>query len=146
MATGSKKLFSQFNVQAIIETISSNFLALLSQTAILKRPYDSDEGVKHVNEYGEIVLTHPTAPAVNSSLSIRIDPVRGRGANGLTIKTQGGEVIATYRGFVQPTEDVRENDQILIGSREYQVLLVEDFFGARNVHHKELWMRRVDNL
>jgi hypothetical protein len=147
MADGTKVLFSQFNIQAIVDyPCNSRYYALLNQTAILKRPWDINEEVKKVNEYGEVVLTYPTAPTVNSSLKVRIDPIRQRGELGFRIKTQGGEVFATYRAFVCPGTDIRENDSVILGAREYQVLLVDELFGRSNLHHLEVFMRRVDNL
>lgn len=147
MADGSKKLFSQFTVQSIVQSpCDSNYSALLNQTAILKRPYDTDEGVKKVNEYGEVVLTYPTAPTVETALKVRVDPIRQRGELGYTIKTQGGEVYATYKIFVCPEVDIRENDSVFLGSREFQVLLVDELFGRSSLHHKECFCRRVDNL
>ena len=147
MADGTKILFSQFNVQAIVDSpCDSRYFALLNQTVILKRPWDANEGVKNVNEYGEVVLTYPTAPVVNSSLKARIDPIRQRGELGYRIKTQGGEVFATFRAFVCSGTDIRENDTLILGTREYQVLLVDELFGRSNLHHKEVFCRRTDNL
>ena len=142
-----KNIFSQFTIQAIPDyPCDARFLALLNQEAILKRPYDANEGIKKTNEYGEVVMTYSEAPIIDSALPIRVDPIRQRGELGFKIKTQGGEVFATFRAFVCPGTDIRENDSIFIGSREYQVLLVDELFGRSNMHHKECYLRRIDNL
>jgi hypothetical protein len=147
MVDASKKLYSQFTVQAIVKSpCDANFEALLNQIAILKRPWDSDEAVKKVNEYGEVILTYPTAPVVNSSLKIRVDPRRRGGADGFIVQAQGGEVISDYLAFTCPGEDVRPNDTIVIGTREYLVLLVDELFDRDKLHHLQIYMTRVDNL
>lgn len=145
MAYGTKKLYSQFNIQAIVRyPCDSNFEALLNQTAILKRPYDSDEAVKRVNEWGEVIMTYPTAPVINASLKIRVDTQRRRTAEGFEIRTQGGVVIADYLAFCCPGTDIRENDEIFIGTRHYKVLLVDELFDRDKLHHKEIRLTRID--
>lgn len=147
MADGLKKLFSQFTVQAIVQSpCDSGYNALLNQTVILKRPHDTDEAVKKVNEYGEIVLTYPTAPVIETALKVRIDPIKQGSESGYVVKTQGGEVYATFKVFVCPDIDIRENDIITLGTREYQVLLVDDLFSRSTLHHRECLCRRTDNL
>ena len=91
-------------------------------------------------------MTYQSAPIIISDLPIRIDPLRQRGELGFRVRTQGGEVFATYRAFVCPGVDIRENDSIFLGEREYQVLLVDELFGRSNLHHKEVFLRRVDNI
>ena len=146
MADGLKKLFSQFTVQAIVrDPCDTNFRALLNQIAILKRPWDSDEAVKKVNEYGEIILTYPTAPIINSALEIRIDP-ESRSNEGFRVEIRGGVVVDDYKGFVCVGEDVRPNDEIFIGTRAYKVLLVNELFDRDKLHHFELRLARIDNL
>ena len=147
MANDEKIIINQFSIDSLSRVpCDSNFLSLLNQVAILKRPYDADIGVKKVNEFGEIIMTHPTAPIISTDLPIRIDPIRQRGELGFKVMTQGGEVFATYRAFVCGETDIRENDIITIATREYQVLLVDDLFDFDRLHHKECWSRRIDNL
>lgn len=147
MGSGTKKLYNQFNVQSTVDyPCDSNFYALLNQEAILKRPWDSDEGVKAVNDYGEVIMTYPTAQVINTSLKIRIDPAKTRNKDGFKVETQGGIVTADYTGFVCPGTDVRENDVLCIGTQKYQVLLVDPLFGASNLHHLELRLTRIDLL
>jgi len=147
MVEGARKLYSQFNIQAIVRwPCDSSFEALLNQVAIQKRPWDSQEAVKNVNEWGEVIMTYPTAPVINSNLKIRIDPERRRTAEGFVIQTQGGEVIADYMAFCCPGEDVRANDELFIGTRSYKVLLVDELFDREKLHHLEIRMTRIDNL
>jgi len=147
MATDSKIIKNQFTIQQIAVTpCDSVFLALLPEVGVLKRPYDATEGTRKTNEYGEVVMTHTDAPIVLGDVPMRISPVRQRGELGFKVRMQGGEVYTTVRIFVCANIDVRENDVIHVGTREYQVLLVDDFFDATKLHHKELWSRRVDNL
>ena len=146
MVDTTKKLYSQFNIQAIVrDPCDANFNALLNQTAILKRPYDAQEGVRVVNSWGEVIMSYPTAPVISTSLKIRIDSER-RTNEGFKVEVQGGVVTADYKGFVCPGSDVRENDAIELGTRKYQILLVDELFERSKLHHKELRLARVDNL
>lgn len=147
MANDEKIIINQFSIDSLARVpCDSNFLSLLKQVAIVKRPYELDIGVKKVNEFGEIVMTHPTAPIVLSDLPLRLDPIRPRGELGFKVMLQGGEVFATLKAFVCGEVDIKENDIIIVGTREYQVLLVEELFDADRLHHKECWCRRIDNL
>jgi hypothetical protein len=147
MVDTTKKLYTQFNLQAIVrDPCDVRFEALLNQVAIQKRPYDSQESVKNVNIYGEVILTYPTAPIINSTLKIRVDRERNRTAEGLRVDTQGGVVTADYRGFVLPGEDVRENDELFIGTRHYKVLVVDELFEREKLHHLEIRICRLDLL
>ena len=147
MVDTTKKLYTQFNIQAIVRyPCDANFEALLNQVAIQKRPYDSNESVKVVNDYGEILLSYPTAPIINSSLKIRVDPEKNRSADGFKVEFQGGVVTSDYRAFVCPGSDVRENDELFICTRHYKVLLVEELFERSKLHHLELRLCRLDLL
>lgn len=147
MGNGSHDIRSQFSVTGISRVpCDSVFLNLLPQTGTLKRPYDTTEGVKKVNEYGEIVMTYPEAPVVIEELPLRIDAVRPRGEIGVKILAQGGEVYANFRIFVCGNVDIRENDTLSMGTREYQILLIEEYYDSSKLHHKECWARRVDQL
>lgn len=147
MVSGTKKLYSQFNIQAIVRSpCDASFEALLNQTAIQKRPWDSDEAVKNVNSYGEVILTYPTAPVINTSLKIRIDPKSRTGYEGIIVQTQGGEVLADYLAFCCPGEDIRENDELFIGTRHYKVLLVDELFDREKLHHFEIRLTRLDDM
>jgi hypothetical protein len=147
MVDTNKKIYTQFNIQAIVrDPCDANFEALLNQTAVQKRPWDSDEAVKLTNIYGEIILSYPTAPIINSALKIRIDPERTRTSEGFRIETQGGVVVSDYRGFVCGGEDVRENDEIFIGTRSFKVLKVVELFERSKLHHFELRLARLDLL
>jgi hypothetical protein len=147
MVDTSKKLYTQFNVQTIVRYPSdSSFEALLNLVAIQKRPWDSQEGIKVTNIWGEVILTYPTAPVINTSLKIRIDPERNRTAEGFKVELNGGVVTADYKGFVLPGEDVQENDTLEIGTRKYQVLVVDELFERSKLHHKEVRLCRLDLL
>lgn len=147
MVDGLKNLYSQFNIPAIVRSpCDARFEALLNQTGVLKRPYDSQVGVRNVNEYGEVVMTYPTAPVITSDLKIRVDPDRRRGSEGFKVEFQGGVVIADYLSYVCPGIDVRANDTLEIGTRKYQVLIVDELFERAKLHHLQIRMRRVDNL
>lgn len=140
-------IINQFAINNIIETpCDPVFLNLLPQKIIIKRPYDINEGIKKVNEFGEVVITHDIAQIIGIDIPARIEPISQRGKTGFVVQIQGGEVFATFRVFLCPEVDVRENDIIVAGTREYQVLLVEDLYGAEKVHHKQLLLRRTDNL
>lgn len=140
-------IINQFSINNIIETpCDPIFLNLLPQKIIIKRPFDIDEGIKKVNEFGEVVLTFDVIQVIGIDIPARIDPISQRGKTGFIIQIQGGEVFATFKVFLCPEIDVRENDVISIGTREYQVLLVEDLYGALQLHHKELLCRRIDLL
>ena len=146
MADGIKKLYSQFNIQAIVRSpCDVNFKALLNQTAVLKRPYDSGVGVRKVNDFGEVVMIYADAPVINPALKIRIDPSR-RANEGFKVEFQGGLVTADYLAFTCPGEAIVENDTIEIGTRKYQILLVDELFEREKLHHFQIRMRRVDNL
>lgn len=147
MAVGTHTIVNQFSVHALARIpCDSVFLNLLPERAILKRPYDSMESVKKTNEFGEIVKTYPDAPIVKDNIPLRIEPVRPRGDIGFKVETQGGEVFATMRIFFCGNEDVRENDIIVSGTREYQILLVEPYYDFDKLHHLECWARRQDHL
>ena len=147
MVDGSKTLYSQFNIQAIVKSpCDAKFEALLNQTAVLKRPWDRQEGVRVVNTYGEVVMTYPTAPVITSSLKIRVDPDRRGGSEGFKVEFQGGVVIADYLAYTCPGISVRANDTLEIGIRKYQILLVDELFEKEKLHHLQIRMRRVDNL
>jgi len=147
MVDTSKKIYTQFNIQAIVrDPCDANFEALLNQLAIQKRSYSSEEAVKKVNEWGEVIMTYPTAPIINSALKIRIDPERNRSADGFKVEAQGGILTADYRGFICAGEDVRENDTLEIGTRKYQVLLVDELFERSKLHHLEARLARIDQL
>jgi hypothetical protein len=147
MVDTTKKLYTQFNIQAIVRyPCDANFEALLNQVAIQKRSYDSQEAVKNVNEWGEIIMSYPTAPIINSSLKVRVDPEKNRTADGLKVEFQGGLVTSDYKAFVCAGSDVRENDELFIGVRHYKVLLVEELFERSKLHHLELRLCRLDLL
>ena len=147
MANQEETIINQFAINQIIETpCDSIYLALLPQLITIKRPYDIDEGVKNVNEFGEVVLTYEVAQVIGTNIPARIDPIRQRGELGFKVRIQGGEVFATFKIFICPEIDVRENDTITVGTREYQVLLVDPLYGAITLHHKEVLCRRVDNI
>jgi hypothetical protein len=147
MVDTNKKIYTQFNIQAIVrDPCDANFEALLNQTCIQKRPYDSQEGVKIVNSFGEVLLSYPTAPVINSALKIRVDRERNRTAEGFQVATQGGLVTADYRGFICAGEDLRENDTLEIGTRKYQVLVVDELFERSKLHHLEARLCRIDQL
>jgi len=146
MADGIKKLYAQFNIQAIVNyPCDANFEALLNQLAVVKRPYRSEVGVRKVNMYGEVVMTYADAPVINSELKIRIDPER-RTSEGFRVEFQGGSVVADYLAFTCPGEDIKANDTIEIGTRKYQVLLVDELFDRDKLHHLQIRIRRIDNL
>jgi hypothetical protein len=147
MVDTTKRLYSQFNIQAIVRSpCDANFEALLNQVAVQKRPYDRNESVKVVNDYGEVLLSYPAAPIINSALKIRVDRERNRTADGLRVETQGGIVTADYRGFVCPGSDIQENDELFIGTRHYKVLVVDELFEREKLHHLELRLARLDLL
>lgn len=147
MSNTEVTIINQFAINNIIETpCDSVFLNLLSQKVLIKRPYDINEGVKRVNEFGEVVLTYDITQIVGIDIPARIDPISQRGKTGFVVQIQGGEVFATFKIFMCPQVDVRENDTITLGTREYQILLVEELYGASKVHHKEILTRRIDNL
>jgi hypothetical protein len=147
MVDTTKKLYTQFNIQAIVRyPCDANFEALLNQVAVQKRSYDSQEAVKNVNEWGEVIMTYPTAPIINSSLKVRIDPEKNRTADGFKVEFQGGLVTSDYKAFVCAGSDVRENDELYIGTRHYKVLLVEELFERSKLHHLELRLCRLDLL
>jgi hypothetical protein len=138
---------NQFTVNPIVQVpCDAVFENLLIHSCVLKRPYDKTEGVRKTNEYGEVVLTYEEAQVIGTDIKCRIDPVRQRGELGFKIKAQGGEVFASFRAFFCPQIDILENDSIFIGAREYQVLLVDEFSNSTALHHKEVFLRRVDNL
>jgi len=147
MANQEETIINQLAINNIIETpCDPIYLNLLPQLVILKRPYDIDEGVKKVNEFGEVVLTHDVAQVIGTDIPARIDPIKQRGELGFKVRIQGGEVFATFKIFLCPEIDIRENDTITLGTREYQVLLVDELYGASTLHHKEVLTRRVDNI
>lgn len=147
MANQEETIINQFAINNIIETpCDAIYENLLTQKVEITRPYDINEGIKKTNEFGEVVLTFPIAQVIGTDIPARIDPIRQRGELGFKIRIQGGEVFATFRIFLCPEVDVRENDSMFIGTREYQVLLVDEFYASENLHHKELLCRRVDNL
>jgi len=146
MVDGINKLYSQFNIQAIVKSpCNANFEALLNQIVILKRPWDSQTGIRKVNTYGEVVMVYEDAPIINPTLKIRIDPDR-RTSEGFRVEFQGGLVTADYTAFTCPGEDIRENDVAEIGTRKYQILLVDELFDRDKLHHLQIRMRRIDNL
>ena len=122
------------------------FLNLLPQVCDIKRPYDASEGVKKVNDYGEVVMTYAVAQIVGEDIPVRVEYISQRGKTGFNIEVQGGEVRATFRIFMCPNADVKENDVIMVGSREYQVLLSSAFYDYSSSHHLEVLARRIDNL
>lgn len=147
MVNTTKKLYTQFNIQAIVrDPCDARFEALLNQVAIQKRPWDSQEGVKIVNSFGEVLLSYPTAPIINSALKIRVDRERNRTAEGLRVEVQGALVTADYRGFICPGSDIMENDELFIGPRHYKVLVVDELFEREKLHHFELRICRLDLL
>lgn len=147
MANQEETIINQFAINNIIETpCDPIYENLLTQMVVIKRPYDINEGIKKVNEFGEVVLTHDVIQVIGTDILARIDPISQRGKTGFIVQTQGGEVFATFKMFMCPEVDVRENDTITVGTREYEVLLVEDLYGASTVHHKEVLVRRIDNL
>lgn len=147
MANDEKIIINQFSVFSLSRVpCDANFLSLLPQIGSLKRPYEADIGVKRVNQYGEIVMLHPTAPVIVADMPLRIDAIRQRGELGKTVFTQGGEVLATYRIFICGEVDIKENDILRIENREYEVILVDDLFDFDRLHHKEAFCRRIDNL
>lgn len=136
---------NQFSITHIVQVpCDSVFLNLLPQTCTIKRPYDVYEGVKNVNEYGEVVMTYPVAQTIGTDIPVRIAPLRQRGELGFKVRTQGGQVFATYRLFMCPEIDIRENDSIIVGTREYQVLLIDELYNSTVHHHKEVLCRRLD--
>jgi hypothetical protein len=138
---------NQFAINNIIQVpCDSVFLNLLPQTVVIKRAYDKTTGVRKTNEYGEVVMTYTEAQIVGTDIPARIDSISQRGKTGFVVETQGGEVFATFQIFMCPEVDVVENDSIFVGTREYQVILVDELYGASSVHHLELLCRRVDNL
>ena len=147
MANQEETIINQFAINNIVETpCDPIFLNLLPQRIIIKRPYDIYEGVKKVNEFGEVVLTHDTAQIIGTDVPARIDPISQRGKTGFIIQVQGGEVFATFKVFLCPEIDIRENDTVTNGTMEYEVILVEDLYGASQLHHKEVLCRRIENL
>lgn len=147
MATGDKNIINQFNIANISRVpCDPDFLKLLPQRVTLKRPYDATEGVKNVNQYGEIIMTYPEAQVIETDLPVRLEPVRPRGDIGLKIEMQGGETFVNVRVYICGNVDVRENDSIFLGTREYQLLLPEEYYDFDKLHHYEVWARRVDNL
>ena len=116
---------NQFAINNIVDTPCDGiYKNLLAQNITIKRPYDIYEGVKNTNEYGEVVLTYPNAQIIGTDIPSRIDPISQRGKTGFVVQTQGGEVFATFKIFLCPEVDIRENDTVIAGTREYQVLLV----------------------
>lgn len=147
MANASQTFLNQFVINNIIQIpCDIVFEALLPQVGTIKRPYDATEGVKKTNEFGEVVLTYPTAQVVGTNIKMRLDPIRQRGKTGAVVRVEGIEVLSTFKIFLCPNIDVVENDSIFLGSREYQVLIVDRFYARSDIHHFELMCRRVDNL
>jgi len=140
-------IINQFAINNIVETpCDAIYKGLLCHSITIKRPYDIYEGIKKTNSYGEVVLTYPIAQVIGTDIPARLDPISQRGKTGFVVQTQGGEVFATYEIFLCPEVDIRENDTVTVGTREYQVLLVSDYYGATTLHHKQVLTRRVDNL
>ena len=138
---------NQFTVNLISEfPCDGVFLNLLTQTCTIKRPYDKDNGVRKTNEFGEVVMTYTESQIIGIDIPLRIDAISQRGKTGFNVEMQGGEVYATFQMFMCPDVDIKENDSIFIGTREYQVILVDELYGSNAVHHLELLARRIDNL
>lgn len=147
MPNATQTIINEFTINNVIQVpCDSVFDNLLPQVGTIKRPYDATEGVKKTNEYGEVVLTYPNAQVVGTDIKMRLDPIRQRGQTGVVVRIEGVEVLSTYRIFMCPNVDVRDNDSIFVGSREYQVLIVDRFYATSKVHHFELLCRRIDNL
>jgi hypothetical protein len=138
---------NQFSINAIIQVpCDAVFLNLLPQRVVIKRPYDKNTGVRKTNEFGEVIMTYDEAQIIGTDIPARVDAISQRGKTGFVVEVQGGEVYATFQIFMCPEVDVKENDSIFISTREYQVILVDELFGASSIHHKELLCRRVDNI
>ena len=147
MPNKTEQIINQFAINDIVDSSCDGiFLNLLPQVCIIKRPYDATEGIKKTNDYGEVVMTYSTAQIVGTDIPTRVEAISQRGKTGFGIEIQGGEVRATYRFFMCPNIDIKDNDTVCVGSREYQVLLVSRFYDADSVHHQELLCRRIDNL
>lgn len=147
MGNGDQNIINQFNIDNLARVpCDPDFLKLLPQRVTLKRPYDATEGVKNVNEFGEIIMTYPDAPIIETDLPVRIEPVRPRGDIGAKVMVQGIETFVNVRIYVCGDIDVKENDSMIIGTREYQLLLPEEYYDFDKLHHYEVWARRVDNL
>ena len=138
---------NQFAINTIVNVpCDPVFENLLPQRVVIKRPFDKTNGVRKTNEFGEVILIYDEAQVIGTDIPARIDAISQRGKTGFNVQMQGGEVFATFQIFMCPQIDVVENDSIFVGTREYQVILVDDLYGASKVHHHEILARRVDNL
>lgn len=147
MPNKTQTVINQFVINDIISVpCEGTFLNLLPQTCLIERPYDADEGVKKVNEFGEVVMTYAVAQTVGTDIPVRVENISQRGKMGFGIEVQGGEVRAMYRMFFCPNIDITENDSVVIGSRKYQVLLVSTFYDYDSVHHLEVLLRETSHL
>jgi len=149
MPNKTQIVINQFAINNIVNVpCDSVFSNLLIQSCTIKRPYDSSEGIKKTNEYGEVVMIHTDSQryTIGTDVSTRVENISQRGKTGFGIEIQGGEVRATYRFFFCPEIDIQNNDIALIGTREYQVLLVSEFYDADSIHHKEVLLRNISNL
>ena len=147
MANKTQTIINQFVISDIVNVpCDSVFANLLPQLCTITRPYDASEGVKKVNEYGEVIMTHSVAQIIGTDVPVRAESISQRGKTGFVIEVQGGEVRATYRFFFCPEVDIKDNDVVVMGAREYQTILVSPFYDASELHHKEVLLRRIDNL
>jgi len=138
-------LVNQFVIQEISGTEDSNYISLLPQTCKIIRKYDVTEGVKRRNEYGEVITTYTEPQVIGIDIPARIEFLRQRGEIGYQVQIKGGTVFSTHRIFMSPKVNVIENDVIVVGSENYQVQLVERYYDFSNLHHLELFARKVSN-
>lgn len=117
----------------------NNFHNLLCEDATIKRP----SSTVTINEYGEVIIDYDTAPVI-ANIKTRLDPEPGR--RGLTMQLQGKAVLVEFKAFVCRDIDILENDLLIMGTREYLVIYVEEFFDYGNLHHKEVLLKRTDRL
>ena len=133
----------------VINTISNipcdvNFESLLPQRGTVTRSHDAGEGVKTRNDWGEVISTYSEDQIVSTNVPIRIEFLRQRGEVGYSVETKGGTVFSTHRIFMCPEVNIRENDKVTVGTRKYQVQLVEEYYDFDDLHHFELFARRID--
>ena len=147
MGIKNKTVINQFIINNIANVpCDSVFLNLLPQICTIKRPYDSSEGINNTNDYGEVIMTYAEEQVVGTDIPVRTENISQRGKTGLGIELQGGEVRATYRFFLCPSVDIIENDVVIVGSINYQVLLVSRFYDAETLHHLEALLREITHL
>lgn len=85
------------------------------------------------DDYGHPVQTFSD---LATGIACRLQPAAGPGRGGKEIWVDKQLVIADFKLFLSAGQDVTEKDEIVIGAKTYNVLLVND--AAGHGHHLEL--------